>query len=308
MDKPQARAELEHLLHSSQNPIQFRMKSPRADVKLSPTTRDGGGKTPIAAAMQAQADAQSTEPHCYMCMDTTNGSENSAMELIAPCLCQSFVHRKCLDHWRVTSFTYNAMTECPTCREQYHFDQVIADDTDDLKKQIFQARLWRFAIVLGVVFLGGFVLALIDAGTPKFFNLHWNALNGKIYHWIGMTKVPRFVVYFLLSFAMTVLITGVVFILGWCWREGICQGCANVYYDATYPCGSYEPCPVDDDCCGDCGADFAFVVFVVTVVCAVVAGIVLLCTAVLAALSIGVESATFEVSKSNKPACAISAP
>ncbi|CAK4083661.1 unnamed protein product [Aphanomyces euteiches] len=239
----------------------------------------------IAAAIQAQVEEEDEAPHCYICMDSTNGEDNSPMELIAPCSCYTYVHRKCLDHWRVTSLTYNCMTHCPTCRSKYEFEDISSTNPQDIKTKIFRAKLWRAFIVLLVVVVGSMIIALIDAGTPKFFNLHWNALDGKIYDWVGLTKVPRFVIYFLLSLAMTAIITCLVFIVHWCWTSGACHACCdactncNCYCDTGYHHGGCCDCG-GCDCggcdCGDCGGEFAIVVVGVIVVCAIVAGLVLL--------------------------------
>ncbi|KAG9398079.1 hypothetical protein AC1031_015000 [Aphanomyces cochlioides] len=237
----------------------------------------------IASVIRAQAEDDDELPHCYICMDSTSGEENSPMELIAPCSCPTYVHRKCLDNWRATSFTYNCMTHCPTCRNMYEFELVVADNSDELKKKVHKARWWRAFIVLLVVLVSSMVIALIDAGTPKFFNLHW---DGKIYHWIGLKQVPRFVIYFLLSLAMTALITCLVILIRWCWYNGVCDGCA-------YGCDRTQCCVLDIDgpnsgvccgcngcdCSGDCG-EFAIILIGVILVCAVVAGLVLIFIAI----------------------------
>ncbi|KAG9398077.1 hypothetical protein AC1031_014998 [Aphanomyces cochlioides] len=240
---------------------------------------------PIALAIQAQADEDDQTPCCYICTDTTCGFINSPTELIAPCSCRTYVHRKCLDHWRVTSFAYNCMTECPTCRNEYEFETISSGNDNDFKSKLFRARLWRAFIVFLVVLVGSMMIALVDAGTPKFFNLHWNALDGKIYNWIGLTKVPRFVIYFLLSLAMTALITCLVFVVRWCWHSGACYACCDGCTNCSFYCTAYSTdgggcCDCGGcDCGGDCG-DVAVILVGVMVVCAVVAGIALLFTAI----------------------------
>ncbi|KAG9398065.1 hypothetical protein AC1031_014983 [Aphanomyces cochlioides] len=229
-------------------------------------------------------------PFCYICLDTSLGEENSPDELIAPCSCMTHVHRKCLDHWRATSFAYNCMTHCPTCQEPYEFEPIEGESPEEIKKKINRARWGRALLVLLVILFGSMIIALIDAGTPKFFGLHWNALNGQIYNWIGLTSVPRFVIYFLLSLAMTALITCLVLGIRWCWRcrrNGVRAG--RVYRrtnhdhrgvdadDNTYTSVCW--CDVSIcDCSRDYG-DYAIIMVVVVAICAVLAGIVLICVA-----------------------------
>ncbi|CAK4669865.1 unnamed protein product, partial [Aphanomyces euteiches] len=206
----------------------------------------------IASAIQAQAEDDDQTPYCFRCNDSTNGGENSPMELIAPCSCQSYVHRKCFDHYRITSVEFSVIYYCPTCRDKYEIEEVPATSPEEYKKQLLKARLGRIFIVLLVIALGSMVIALIDAGTPKFFNLHWNALDGKIYEWVGLTSVPRFVIYFLLSLAMTAIITCLFFLTR-------CFG-------------------------GDFG-EYALVSVIVIVVCAIVAGLVMIFVAIVGVLA-----------------------
>ncbi|KAF0698081.1 Aste57867_11278 [Aphanomyces stellatus] len=241
---------------------------------------------PIASAIRVQAEtsdhADDNAPTCYMCMESTHGCFDTPLELIAPCACQSFVHRKCLDHWRVTSYTYQAMTRCPTCHQDYTFDTVQVYNDEKLQHAIWKEQLWRWGLVLGVILLGSMVIWLIDRGTPKFLQLHWNGLDGKIYNGIGLTKVPRFVVYLVLSLLMAAFITGLVTICSWCCRSN--PNGSYVCLDCTYP-GCY--CGDCGDCggcggCGDCGGcgEFAAIVGVVVLVCIVFVGIAMMLTAI----------------------------
>ncbi|CAK4609780.1 hypothetical protein AeMF1_009534 [Aphanomyces euteiches] len=248
-----------------------RVESPKQ--QLPPSTRkedEEGDKTPF----------------CYICLDTSSGEENSPDELLAPCSCMTHVHRKCLDHWRATSFTYNCMTHCPTCQEPYEFEPIEGESPEEIKKQINRARWGRALLVLLVILFGIMIIALIDAGTPKFFGLHWNALDGQIYNWIGLTSVPRFVIYFLLSLAMTVLITCLVLAIRWCWRcrrNGVRAG--GVYRradhraidadDNTYASVCWCNVSICDCSSSDYG-EYAIIMVVVVAICAVLAGIVLI--------------------------------
>ncbi|CAK4622509.1 hypothetical protein AeNC1_013463, partial [Aphanomyces euteiches] len=258
----------------------------------------------IASAIQAQAEDDDQTPYCFRCNDSTNGGENSPMELIAPCSCQSYVHRKCFDHYRITSVEFSVIYYCPTCRDKYEIEEVPATSPEEYKKQLLKARLGRIFIVLLVIALGSMVIALIDAGTPKFFNLHWNALDGKIYEWVGLTSVPRFVIYFLLSLAMTAIITCLFFLTRWCLLNVSCASCCNNCCSTTgstnVSCCPYTPYYGIDCCvpyntcyCCDCngcsfGGDFgeyALVSVIVIVVCAIVAGLVMIFVAIVGVLA-----------------------
>ena len=53
---------------------------------------------------------------CQICLDEHN---TSCGELFQPCLCNSSVHRKCLQKWRFSGTNLRAYTHCPTCGFQY---------------------------------------------------------------------------------------------------------------------------------------------------------------------------------------------
>ncbi|KAH9092822.1 hypothetical protein Ae201684P_008490 [Aphanomyces euteiches] len=36
---------------------------------------------------------------CHVCQRSTCGREGDAMELLSPCLCQTWIHRRCFDEW-----------------------------------------------------------------------------------------------------------------------------------------------------------------------------------------------------------------
>ncbi|OQR91154.1 hypothetical protein THRCLA_09090 [Thraustotheca clavata] len=54
---------------------------------------------------------------CYICLDSDVKSE-----IIAPCSCSTYVHRSCLEKWRLTSTSEEALTHCPTCRSRYRLE------------------------------------------------------------------------------------------------------------------------------------------------------------------------------------------
>ncbi|OQR91159.1 hypothetical protein THRCLA_09093 [Thraustotheca clavata] len=98
----------------------------------------------------------------------------------------------------------NAMTNCLTCKTAYVLKELGVEE--DYKNQIRKEQLQRLLLVLLVVFIGSGVIWLIDRGTPKLFQWHWNGTDGKLYDWVGLDSCPQFLVYFIMT-------TPVVFIL-----------------------------------------------------------------------------------------------
>ncbi|CAK4104279.1 unnamed protein product, partial [Aphanomyces euteiches] len=60
-------------------------------------------------------------PSCYICLDSMCGLEGDDLELIAPCACQTFVHRRCLDDWHKSS---NSKAHCQTCKSAFEFEEM----------------------------------------------------------------------------------------------------------------------------------------------------------------------------------------
>ncbi|KAF0742423.1 hypothetical protein Ae201684P_008222 [Aphanomyces euteiches] len=61
-------------------------------------------------------------PYCYICLDSMNGPSGDAYELMAPCACQTYIHRSCLDGWRRMSKTEKPQTHCPTCKTAFQME------------------------------------------------------------------------------------------------------------------------------------------------------------------------------------------
>ncbi|ETV91648.1 hypothetical protein H310_13894 [Aphanomyces invadans] len=243
------------------------------------TSKDGGTRADDAHVGDDVQLTIAEEPYCYLCLDSTHGAVFSPTELIAPCMCQSYIHRQCLDHWRATSNTLHAMTHCPTCRTPYETQNVQVDD--GLQQQILRERVWRLGLTLGVVFLGSLLIWLADEGTPKAFQLHWNALGGKIYHAMGLPYLPRLLVYFLVSLATTAFVAGVLTLVAmWvdCCRGN--HGRGGGYHNDCY-------CP-DVDCRG-CDGEFAGVFLVLVIVAIVFVGVFVLFTTIVGGVGNAVD-------------------
>lgn len=59
---------------------------------------------------------------CRICL------ESDEQEMISPCLCKGtskWVHRQCLDTWRVMDDRYGTFHTCPTCKFNYEFENQV---------------------------------------------------------------------------------------------------------------------------------------------------------------------------------------
>lgn len=85
------------------------------------------------------------EQHCCrICFESEETPENP---LISPCKCTGsmrYIHRSCLDEWRVNSFNPKALVGCTTCHSPFRTRYEGADE--DLKQDPENRRWWlRFA-------------------------------------------------------------------------------------------------------------------------------------------------------------------
>ncbi|KAF0718860.1 hypothetical protein As57867_001423, partial [Aphanomyces stellatus] len=72
-----------------------------------------------------QEPQDTVRPSCYICRDlkaVDHGNGGDALELVAPCVCRSHVHRGCLDAWRRCSLSKTALSHCPTCKTAFELD------------------------------------------------------------------------------------------------------------------------------------------------------------------------------------------
>mmetsp|Transcript_116610 Transcript_116610/g.206283 ORF Transcript_116610/g.206283 Transcript_116610/m.206283 type:complete len:393 (-) Transcript_116610:52-1230(-) len=92
-------------------------------------------------------------------------------ELIAPCLCKGsskWVHRDCLNHWRVSGTNPRALTNCCECGFQYHMrlERVYSGD-GDARRRVFLRRLagqtlLAFLGLQGFIVAAGFLVRALD--------------------------------------------------------------------------------------------------------------------------------------------------
>jgi hypothetical protein len=107
---------------------------------------------------------------CRICL--FNSSEDRLREMLSPCSCSGtskWVHRDCLDRWRVAEQRPDALTHCSECRSQYLLRA--AGGADELAAN--RARFWRLVArdTFAAVFL---VLCAIAALCGV-----WSALDAR---------------------------------------------------------------------------------------------------------------------------------
>lgn len=98
-------------------------------------------------------------PACRICLECECDDGD---ELLAPCLCRGtakYVHRQCLDQWRISGFDPKTVTHCGTCKAQFKLQN--PDSAIGAEREVWLQiarfvglRLTCFAVV---VFVLGFV-------------------------------------------------------------------------------------------------------------------------------------------------------
>mmetsp|Transcript_21666 Transcript_21666/g.50649 ORF Transcript_21666/g.50649 Transcript_21666/m.50649 type:complete len:299 (-) Transcript_21666:226-1122(-) len=115
-------------------------------------------------------------PICRICLDS---GEEEGNPLISPCRCSgtmSFVHRKCLDTWRVSCFQPRALMECTTCHTPFRTEY-----RGPPRRSPSQRRGWwsQFALdvlwYLGVRFCGLLVAVITLGFWPELLLGHGGA-------------------------------------------------------------------------------------------------------------------------------------
>jgi len=81
----------------------------------APATDEG----PATNLETAPTSPQDDDRACRICLDTESEEDNP---LISPCRCSGsmrFVHRACLDEWRISCFNPKALVSCTTCQTPF---------------------------------------------------------------------------------------------------------------------------------------------------------------------------------------------
>lgn len=85
---------------------------------------------------------------CRICLE----EENDGDDMIAPCKCDGtckWVHRECLDKWRIGKFGMDPFYTCPNCHFKYEFEEHI--ETKEYRKLVLSFTLSTFCIVMAVL-------------------------------------------------------------------------------------------------------------------------------------------------------------
>lgn len=98
-----------------------------------------------APPLQAEAMQPSAPPSALVRTGTCRICFEEGGELIAPCLCKGsskWIHRDCLNHWRVSGSNPRALTNCCECGFQYHMrlERIISGDGES-RRRAFLRRL-----------------------------------------------------------------------------------------------------------------------------------------------------------------------
>ncbi|OLQ00129.1 ERAD-associated E3 ubiquitin-protein ligase doa10 [Symbiodinium microadriaticum] len=91
------------------------------DYLGDPANRSGGFCT--SHAMDSKdVQEQNEDKICRICLE----GELEDDELLAPCLCRGsskYVHRGCLDSWRISGFDPKTVTHCGTCKAKFRLEE-----------------------------------------------------------------------------------------------------------------------------------------------------------------------------------------
>ncbi|KAF0726086.1 hypothetical protein Ae201684P_020481 [Aphanomyces euteiches] len=169
----------------------------------------------IAPAMATQSN--DVTALCLVCNQPHGTIGVLATELIAPCSCQTYIHRTCLDKKRCTAIAIHSMTECQTCHVKYELEPISSLNPNGLKKKIDRAKLWRGLVLLAVVLFSSWILT--SSGKPKFFFWHGSSVNDTIYKWFDSTKIPYFVLFALFNLVGVAVVISLFHCSRVCWPQ-----------------------------------------------------------------------------------------
>lgn len=204
---------------------------------------------------------------CRVCL------EYGGDDFIQPCLCTGsvqWIHRRCLDKWRVSGANVRAFTHCPQCGFAYIMSLVRAptEHEQDIRKR--RRRLIRHNVRNFVLLSCGIQVALcllamlIHAIDQKevlvtFFNLPWNNeqfREGDDDFWNALRHHKS--TYYLAACLLSLFVLGVGTTLAACLR-GCCSRCPSSAHCPLENCHcnndpflNYLACRDCGQCCGDC--------------------------------------------------------
>uniref|UniRef100_A0A7S2NER4 RING-CH-type domain-containing protein n=1 Tax=Alexandrium andersonii TaxID=327968 RepID=A0A7S2NER4_9DINO len=116
-------------------------------------------------------NAADTAEICRICLDTATSDD----ELIAPCLCSGsmkYVHRGCLDRWRIEGFGPETFSRCGTCKANFRIEH-------DYKSALGQTVRYLAGQLGALVSVVGFLSLIFLAISVTGFLLR-SALAGEV--------------------------------------------------------------------------------------------------------------------------------
>lgn len=127
-----------------------RMPSSQAKMNREGTEEKSEASLPVAIAEYTRPMISSPpvpkDAQCNIC----GKGPNERADMIRPCNCAGYVHRKCLDNWRATQ--PNAFTKCQLCNFKYIFEQVTEKEEDEKTKKCKQHK-FRALVARDVIFV-----------------------------------------------------------------------------------------------------------------------------------------------------------
>ncbi|UJR29626.1 hypothetical protein I4U23_017174 [Adineta vaga] len=127
-------------------------------------------------------------------------------DLINPCLCDgalAFVHRKCLNEWRLQNINENNLKFCEICHFKYIIETVV-NDSKVKRIQLFKYYFFfifyfiiYFMLIQYIIFILAIILKTIDTDCGKIKNLFSTSIDG-------------FFIYYLNAFILLLPITSII--------------------------------------------------------------------------------------------------
>lgn len=125
-----------------------------------------------APPQQAEALTASEAPGSLKRSGTCRICFEAGGELIAPCLCKGsskWIHRDCLNHWRVSGTNPRALTNCCECGFQYHIrlERVYSGDGEARRRSFLRRlagqTLLAFLGLQAFIVAAGFLVRALDS-------------------------------------------------------------------------------------------------------------------------------------------------
>eukprot|EP00877_Chromochloris_zofingiensis_P003918 jgi/Chrzof1/13527/Cz08g00320.t1 len=113
---------------------------------------------------------------CRICFEQEEESPEPDNPMISPCLCSGssrYVHRKCLQQWRLTNHRSDAYYQCEVCKFKYQYRRLWWADLIGSKVTILLCFL---LLVCSTCYVLGFVPVLRPFAASKGWQIH--VLNG----------------------------------------------------------------------------------------------------------------------------------